>query len=332
MRLTSVLGLPVGLILGFLLEYRGFNMGTALRSILFAGPKKDLRAYVTILIINIVAVHVLAAAGLIRPRGVPFFWPAVVVGGFLFGLGMSFGAGCANIWHGTGTGASGLAFALLGFMFGTHVIRTPVFAPVFISLRRYVLELHGTEITLPTLLAPGDPLLQWAVVMIPALAGTVWLGLSMRRRDADDRSWVATGMLIGFTGVAAWLVSRVNGDTYGLSLTQPTLALGRIIFFGDFDAFYWGTFMILGIPIGVFFAARLKRTLHFRIPATTELLKLVGSGALTGVGASLAGGCNVGHGITGVSLLSVGSIAATAAAMSAVWLTSAIRSRFHSTD
>ncbi len=40
-----------------------------------------------------------------------------------------------------------------------------------------------------------------------------------------------------------------------------------------------------------------------------------------GLGAALAGGCNVGHGITGVSTLALSSIAATLFTVLGVWFT-----------
>lgn len=315
-----VLGLPVGLVLGFLLEYRNFNIGTAIRSLITPGPKNDLRAYVAVIVVNMVGVHLLASLGVVSPAAAPFFWPAMLVGGFLFGLGLSFGAGCTNVWHGTGTGASGLALALFAFMLGTQLIRTPLFSPVFTLLRRPIIETGGQSATLYTALAPQSPLLGWVLVAIIAAGAAAWLWFSSRRDWRSDRSWLWTGFFIGLTGIAAWIVARLNGDSYGLSFTRPTLALGRLLFFGDIGGLYWGVVMILSVPIGVFIAARLRRTLSFRIPPIRTLFRLTGSGIVAGLGASLAGGCNVGHGITGFSLLSLGSITATLSSAAAILL------------
>lgn len=324
MRLTTVLGLPLGLLLGYLLEYRDFNMGTALRGVMFKGPKNDLRAYLMILVVNILAVHLLAAIGLLRVESVPFFWPAVAVGGFLFGLGMSFGTGCTNVWHRPGTGASGLVFALLGFMIGTHAIRTPLFSTFFLLLRRHVIDFHGGPPTLYALLAPHNATAQWVVAAGASGLLALWLWRLARKDWVVERSWLPTGLMIGVVAVAGWIVGNLDGDTYGLSFTHPTLALGRILFVGDLGALYWGVLMLLGVPIGVFLAARRKRTLHFHVPGFGKLLRLTGSGTLTGVGASIAGGCNVGHGITGISILSVSSVTATLSAMAAVWLSTTL--------
>ena len=38
-----------------------------------------------------------------------------------------------------------------------------------------------------------------------------------------------------------------------------------------------------------------------------------------GIGAGIAGGCNIGHGITGLSTLSLGSLLATVTTMGGVW-------------
>ena len=38
-----------------------------------------------------------------------------------------------------------------------------------------------------------------------------------------------------------------------------------------------------------------------------------------GIGAAVAGGCNIGHGITGISVLALSSVTATAFTMLGVW-------------
>jgi hypothetical protein len=49
------------------------------------------------------------------------------------------------------------------------------------------------------------------------------------------------------------------------------------------------------------------------------MMRQVGGGLAMGVGAGLAGGCNIGHSVTGVSTLGIGSIAATLFIMLGCW-------------
>jgi uncharacterized membrane protein YedE/YeeE len=50
-----------------------------------------------------------------------------------------------------------------------------------------------------------------------------------------------------------------------------------------------------------------------RMPDGARALRAAAGGVLMGLGANAAHGCNIGHGLTGVSLLSLGSLLATAA-------------------
>src|SRR5574341_1267321 len=48
-------------------------------------------------------------------------------------------------------------------------------------------------------------------------------------------------------------------------------------------------------------------------------LQALGGGLLMGVGAAIAGGCNIGHGLTGVPLFGLSSVTATLSIMLGVW-------------
>lgn len=89
-----ILGFPVGLAFGYVLQRGRFCMNSALRDI---GLNKDLtlfRAYVLALLVQMVAVRAVAATGLYTLEAVaPFFWQGTLMGGFIFGVGMSFAGG-----------------------------------------------------------------------------------------------------------------------------------------------------------------------------------------------------------------------------------------------
>jgi uncharacterized membrane protein YedE/YeeE len=48
-----------------------------------------------------------------------------------------------------------------------------------------------------------------------------------------------------------------------------------------------------------------------KVPPADELLKVLLGGIIMGIGAQIGGGCNVGHGLTGMSTLAVSSWVAT---------------------
>ncbi len=88
-----LLGLPVGLAFGYALQRGRFCMNSAFRDIVLARDSTLLRAYVLALLIQMVGVQALAAAGWVHPGTTPLLWQAALVGGFLFGWGMALSGG-----------------------------------------------------------------------------------------------------------------------------------------------------------------------------------------------------------------------------------------------
>jgi uncharacterized membrane protein YedE/YeeE len=60
---------------------------------------------------------------------------------------------------------------------------------------------------------------------------------------------------------------------------------------------------------------------RLRMPDLARATRAAAGGLLMGVGGSLAHGCNVGHGLTGLSLLSLGSLLAIASMAAGALLT-----------
>ena len=86
-------GLALGLALGFSLQRGGFCMNTAFRSLVFDKDRSLIRAWIVVLVINVIGVNLLTEVGFLRPLVAPLFWPALLVGGFLFGTGMVMAGG-----------------------------------------------------------------------------------------------------------------------------------------------------------------------------------------------------------------------------------------------
>jgi hypothetical protein len=97
---------------------------------------------------------------------------------------------------------------------------------------------------------------------------------------------LANGRIMGASGVIGGLLDGGNRDT-----TKERLA------------FLAGTFLM---PIPLY---PLYRAVDTHI--TTNLLVLIGAGLLVGVGSRIANGCTSGHGVCGISRLSLRGITAT---------------------
>jgi uncharacterized membrane protein YedE/YeeE len=82
----------------------------------------------------------------------------------------------------------------------------------------------------------------------------------------------------------------------------------------------WITVALLAIAPGALLAAKFSGTLWIRGETPRRYGELAVGGLLMGIGAALAGGCNLGHGLVGVPLLSLGSITTVAAMLPGVWV------------
>ena len=82
----------------------------------------------------------------------------------------------------------------------------------------------------------------------------------------------------------------------------------------------WGSFLVVGIPIGAAAAALLHREFKLRAPGPARILQQLAGGLLMGVGATIAVGCNIGHGLTGVSIMALSSMVSTGFVALGVWV------------
>jgi len=320
MALAAVLGLAVGVPLGYALQRGGFCMNTAFRALVFERDLSLFRGYVLILLINIVAVNILDEFAVINTTIAPFFWPAVIVGGFVFGTGMVLAGGCTSgSCYKMGKGMIGSLMAVLGFAVGASAMRIGVLSPVMRILREPVLDVYGEEATLINIIPVDLPIVRWLVIALITIAGGVWLWRAPKQRFQIGWGWRKTGLVIGLLAVVAWVASGLTNRDFGLSFTQPIVSLVSLVVNGDPSGINWATFMVLGVPVGALVAAKITGDFALRMPSPGRLPAQLGGGTLMGLGASLAGGCNIGHGVTGVSALAVSSIVATIFTILGVW-------------
>lgn len=91
--IAAVLGLAVGVPFGYALQRGRFCLNSAFRDVFLIRDSTLFRAWLLALLVQMVGVHALQAAGLIPLAGSPFWWLAAAVGGFVFGWGMALSGG-----------------------------------------------------------------------------------------------------------------------------------------------------------------------------------------------------------------------------------------------
>lgn len=320
-----LLGLTVGLAFGWALQRGRFCVNSAFRDVVLLRDGTLLRTWGLAVVVQLLGLQaLLALTGLFEPD-VPPLWPAAnALGGFAFGAGMVLAGGCASgTCYRTGEGMLGSLLALLGFGLMTVVVDAGPLRPLQDALRMPLLT--GQAATLPALL--GAP--SWAVGLglgLPLLVGLLRGARRSGGRAPYQRGWpwLLTGLGLGLIGLAAWVSSTATGRAYGLSITGPIRSWFRYLTTGEAGFLDWGSWMLLGLLGGAFLAARLYGEGKLRLPPPARTLQALGGGLLMGFGAQLAGGCNIGHGFTGLAVLSLGSLLTTASIVLGAWTMSAL--------
>lgn len=217
-----------------------------------------------------------------------------VVGGLVVGAGMVVASSCVSgLFYRLGSGMLGATVGLIGWSVGE------------LSARR--IHLGG-----PTVL-PGGPRATFASVLgIPrlGLAGAfllVVIAALWRWRTTPTPvpawrwRWPVLGAALGLVTVAGWVLARVGGASFGPSTVGASASIAT----GTPN--WWLIAFLLSIILGAAIAARTTDAAQVRGEQPVRYLQLAIGGFLLGAGGWIAGGCNLGHGLSGVAQLNVSS-------------------------
>ena len=314
MTLMIVLGLPVGLLFGFVLQRGGFCLNSAFREILFSRDGRLFKAYLIALLIQMGFLGLFEQSLQLQRTVAPVWWLAAGIGGFIFGVGMVLSRGCSSgNYYRLGEGLIGAYVVVAFFAGGILITDSGLLAPLRVALRA---ETLGVPPTLDGW--SGIDLRWWALLLAGGLTLWLWRG-KWGATDQGRWHWLAGGTALGLVAALAWVTSSMTGRYYGLSIIQPTQAWSRWLVMGDAALLNWSAFVLLALPFGAALGALASGGFAWRLPYPTRILQQMGGGLLMGIGGTLAGGCNIGHSLTGVAALSITSLMATAAIMLGCW-------------
>lgn len=333
--MTLVSGLVTGILFGFVLQRGRFCMNSAFRDIIFIQDVTLLRAYLLALLISILGANLMEDLGVFGDMGLrrqSFNIIANIIGGYLFGIGMVLVGGCGSgVIYRIGEGYISAIVGTLGFACSLVASIHGPLKPLSNALKSFKVSIgSGDEaISNPALwdLFGGGATLKWLIISVIAIAIIVFVlkGKPFAKGPKKGYSWSLTGLLLGIILIfALWASYFWGGQTRGLSAAGPTSEAFLALILGNsmarFDPMFdfWGIFhgswsalYILGIPLGAYISAKGLGEFKFQVPPANEVIRVFLGSIVMGFGAATAGGCTVGHALTGVTSLALASIVST---------------------
>ena len=252
-----------------------------------------------------------------------FTWLGHIIGGVIFGIGMTIASGCGQrtlVRLGGGNLKSLVVLLVMGITaFMTlrgllALVRLEINGPTTWDLSQLGLSSQGIPdmISTATGLSPAIS----SIVMIILLAGGLLIYALKDREVWTDFNNLLAGVGIGLLVVGAWYLTGVIGfdDFDPIPLEGPTFVapVGNTISYAmtfTGSTINFGIASSLGLIVGAFIYSIASRT--FRLESFTsqsDLVNHLAGGALMGFGGVTALGCTIGQGITGISTLAVGSV------------------------
>ena len=255
--------------------------------------------------------------------GANFGLAGFLIGGVLFGMGMTLGAGCGQrtlVRVGGGNLKSLLVLIVMAITaYATlrgllAIVRIEVFDALAIDLGARDIADQG----IGTLLAHFTDTSATTVSRIVALVlglGAVWYALQDRDFRASYDNLLA-GTVIGLLVVGAWYVTGVMGNDdfepvmiEAITFVAPTGNTLNYFMTWTGSEINFGIAVVLGMIAGSFIYA--VATGNFRIETfmtRADMRNHLLAGVLMGFGGVLSLGCTIGQGVSGLSTLALGSL------------------------
>jgi len=327
-----VSGLLVGVLFGFVLQRGRFCMNSAFRDIILGQDFTLFKALAAAILVSMIGFSIMAMTGIVTLAPKPLMWGANLVGGLVFGMGMVLAGGCASgITYRAGEGMMGALMAVLGFGLSAMMAATGVLNPILKSLQNTkIMTADDKPLTLANMVGVD---LKAAMLVLAILIVVVWVVLAMRSRSSVPSfgqkpksfgeavfkrgwGWLPTGIVVGLIGMLSFPLSAAAGRNYPLGITGGWVNIFQSLIKWQavveekvkITALNWEGAEVLGIILGALVAALIAGEFAIRAPEPKLLLQTFLGGLLMGFGAVTSSGCNIGHILSGVPQLSLGSI------------------------
>jgi len=347
----------IALVMGAVVNKTNFCTMGAVSDLVNIGDTGRFRAWLLAIAVALLGVTILEPMGLVGAdnsfppyRGGELLWGENLIGGLLFGIGMTLASGCGNkclIRIGGGNIKSIMVMLVIGVIAYFMVSPFPgsdktLFSLFFYDWIRPLSVSLGASQDLGTLL--GGESVETARMVIGGVLGAVLLIFVFKSADfRGSFDNVLGGLVVGLAIVAAWYVTTnitIDADGEMLSLDSyyeewDMLAdsdegkpqqgrplspqsytfinpMGQSVGYAssgfEKTLLTFGVMAFLGVIAGSLLWSILSRSFRFEwFNSIGDFGNHLAGAILMGFGGTLALGCTIGQGITGISTLATGS-------------------------
>ncbi|PAD40170.1 hypothetical protein CHH53_02330 [Terribacillus sp. 7520-G] len=307
-------GLLCGALLGFVMQRGRFCLTGGFRDMYLAKDNRMFYALLIAIAIQSIGVYTLISLGVFEFSAGTLPIIAVIIGSFIFGIGIVFAGGCATgTWYRAGEGLIGSWIALAGYMLTAAMMKSGALLPLDTTVKEVQLENNSIAATFGVN--------NWILIgLFTVIVGLIVYrtlrkpqvkipGLKPKRTGLAhilfEKRWhpFITAILIGLIAILAWPLSVAAGRISGLGITTPSANILQFLVTGEWSFINWGVFLVLGIFIGSLFAAKMSGEFRFRLPDVKTTIQSFSGGIMMGFGAALAGGCSIGNGLVMTAMM-----------------------------
>jgi uncharacterized membrane protein YedE/YeeE len=348
---TQVLlwGFSMAIILGAVANKTNFCTMGAVSDWINIGDKNRLRAWVLAMAIAILGIGILEYLGMVdmsltanndtaNPpyRTTTFVWLRNLVGGLMFGIGMTLASGCGNktlVRLGEGNMKSiivlflmAIAASIMLFTSFDYFAFLQWMMPLSIDFTNYdipgqdlgsvIAGVAGLEASPVNLLIPA---------LIVGLAMLFWVFKAADFRT--NRELLFAGLIVGALVVIIWYITAgptgqalleeldfmderpYAAGAQSFSFIAPAAHVGQYAYQGFAPTYLsFGVVVVIGVILGSFLYTLLFSKLRVEwFTSWNDFIRHVIGAILMGFGGILGMGCTIGQGITGVATLALGS-------------------------
>ncbi len=344
-------------ILGAVVNKTNFCTMGAVSDLVNMGDYSRFRAWLLAIAVAMLGVIIFESAGLMSVdsafppyRASQIIWIENILGGLMFGIGMTLASGCGNktlIRIGAGNLKSILVFIVIGIAAFYMINPFPDSDKTLYSVLFYnwvsplAIELDSMSDLGSLVNAEAAVTMRLIIGLLIAALLLLYIFKSAEFRNGFDN--ILAGIVVGLVILAAWYISAnisidADGEAYDLSayyqewdmlsddeegkpMSGRTLNTQSFTFINPVGQTYglvtsgfnlaalsFGLMAVAGVILGSLFWALVSKGFRIEWFANWKDFAMHFIGAiLMGIGGTMALGCTIGQGITGISTLALGS-------------------------